>query len=168
MSYIAISIPRIVILSNVICPLIEKLQELVNPSVYYLWGFLESLQKDGEFHGILKIRGMRCLMEKLVELERLKKKQKMRVPYKNRHILLVYVKDQVYGIDDKCPHMGTSLYPGKLEEDVIYCKDHRLAIDVKTGEVANKKQADFMGLDDYSRSVKKYPVFVEDGIVFIK
>lgn len=107
-------------------------------------------------------------MKKLVELSSLRKKKKMRVAYKNRHILLVYLDGEVYGIDDKCPHMGVSLYPGKIEEEIIYCKDHRLAIDLKTGVVANEKQADFMGLDEYSRSVRKYPVFVEGDGVFIK
>ena len=107
-------------------------------------------------------------MKRLAELSSLKKKRKMRVAYKNRHILLLYVDGEEFGIDDKCPHMGTSLYPGKLEEDTLYCKDHRLAIDVKTGMVANEKQADFMGLDAYSRSVRKYPVFVDGDGIFIK
>lgn len=107
-------------------------------------------------------------MERLVELEKLKRKEKMRVPYKNRHILLIYLDENVYAIDDKCPHMGSSLYPGKVEDGIVYCKDHNLGILLNTGEVANAHQADFMRLDEYSRSVKKYPVVVKDGVVYIK
>lgn len=107
-------------------------------------------------------------MERMTELETLKRKGKMRLQYKNRMVLLVYLDDQVYAIDDKCPHMSTSLTPGKIKGDVIYCKDHNLGICLKTGEVASKKQADFMHLDEYSRSVKVYSVQVEDGIVYLK
>jgi nitrite reductase/ring-hydroxylating ferredoxin subunit len=107
-------------------------------------------------------------MQELVELDRLIRKGKMRVLYKNRRILLVYLDEKVYAIDDKCPHMGSSLFPGKIEDEIIFCKDHGLGISLKTGEVASAKQADFMRLDEYSRSVKKYQVEVKDGKVYIK
>ncbi len=107
-------------------------------------------------------------MKELVELNRLIRKGKIRVQYKNRSILLIYVIEEVFAIDDKCPHMGSSLYPGKVEDDIIYCKDHGLGISLKTGEVASVKQADFMRLDEYSRSVKKYQVEVRDGKVYVK
>ena len=107
-------------------------------------------------------------MQELIELDRLKRKGKMKVSYKNRTILLVYLDEKVYAIDDKCPHMGASLYPGKVDGDVIYCKDHALGISLKSGEVASVKQADFMKLDEYSRSVKTYSIEVKDGKVHVK
>ncbi len=120
------------------------------------------------FYVILEVRERGVSMERLVDLETLIQKGKMKVPYKHRVILLVYLDGEVFAIDDKCPHMSASLFPGKIEGDVIYCKDHSLGISLKTGEVANQNQADFMRLDEYSRSVKKYPIIVKDGVVFLK
>lgn len=120
------------------------------------------------FYVILEVRERGVSMERLVDLETLIQKGKMKVPYKHRVILLVYIDGEVFAIDDKCPHMSASLFPGKIEGDVIYCKDHSLGISLKTGEVANRNQADFMRLDEYSRSVKKYPIVVKDGVVFLK
>lgn len=103
----------------------------------------------------------------LADLETLKSRGKLRIPYKNRHILLVLIEDSVYAIQDKCPHMGASLYPGKIEGDVVYCKDHNLGISLKTGLVVSEKQADSLRLDEYSRYVKQFQIEIKDGKIYL-
>ena len=103
----------------------------------------------------------------LTELETLKSKRKLRLPYKNRHILLVMIENSVYAIQDKCPHMGASLYPGKIEGEVIYCKDHNLGISLSTGNVISEQQAKSLRLDEYSLSVKRFPIKIQDNKIYL-
>ncbi len=104
----------------------------------------------------------------LTDLPTLISRKKMRIPYiNNRFILLAYIDNQVYAIQDKCPHMGASLYPGKIEDDVVFCKDHNLGISLRTGVVVNDSQADFLRLDTYNRYVKTYKVIVKDGKIYL-
>lgn len=103
----------------------------------------------------------------LVDLETLKSRKKMRVQYNNRYILLAWIDDQVFAIQDKCPHMGASLLPGRIEGEAIFCKDHNLGISLRSGEVVNESQADFLRLEQFSRSVKTFPVFIQDGKVYL-
>ena len=104
----------------------------------------------------------------LVELKTLEEKKKMRVQYKgNKYILLVYIDGQIYAIHDKCPHMGASLYLGKIEGENVYCKEHNLGISLKTGKVVDVAQADFLNLESYSRYVDTYDIEIEDGSVYL-
>lgn len=103
----------------------------------------------------------------LTELSTLKQRQKMRLPYNNRFILLTIVDDEVYAIQDKCPHMGSTLSNGILEGTTITCKDHGLSISVISGEVVDNQKADFLKLDEFSRSVRKFKTLVKDGKVYL-
>ncbi|XMB72923.1 Rieske 2Fe-2S domain-containing protein [Mycoplasmatota bacterium WC30] len=97
----------------------------------------------------------------------LKQKKKLKVQIKNRTVLLTMTDKGIYAIQDKCPHMGSSLLSGKLTDDVITCKDHGLGISVITGEVVDKRKAEFLKLDEYSLSVKKFKTVVKDDSVYI-
>ncbi len=102
------------------------------------------------------------------KLDTLKQKKKMGLVINNKPILLAYTKNGVFAIRDKCPHMGSPLSPGILEEDVITCKFHGLPISVETGEVTNYNKADFLRLDEYSREVKTYKTNIKDDSIFIE
>ncbi len=104
----------------------------------------------------------------VAELSTLIQKRKMRIIVNNRAILLAVVADLPYAIQDKCPHMGSSLFSGILEKDIITCKEHRLGISVISGEVSNKHKADFLKIDEYNRQVKTYKTVVIDGKVYIE
>ncbi len=103
----------------------------------------------------------------LTTLDTIKQRKKMRIAYQNKFILLTYVNDEVYAIQDKCPHMGSTLSNGILENGVITCKDHGLPISVITGAVVDETKASFLKLDEFSMSVKKYKIKVEDGKVYL-
>jgi nitrite reductase/ring-hydroxylating ferredoxin subunit len=107
-------------------------------------------------------------MEYLVASEStLKQKKKMKVVVKNKTILLTMTENGIFAIQDKCPHRGSSLLSGKFDNGVIVCKDHGLPISVETGEVTDQKKADFLKLDEYSLSVRKFKTVLKEGNVFI-
>lgn len=91
----------------------------------------------------------------------------MQVEVKYRMILLIYSKDGIYAIQDKCPHRGVSLSTGQIVGDSIKCKDHGLPISYKTGAVSSERQADFLRLDKASRQIQTYPVTVKDNKIYI-
>lgn len=104
----------------------------------------------------------------VIDLSTIKAKQKMQVELKHHSILLIYTNDNVYALQDKCPHMGIPLFSGTVKDNVIKCKDHGLPISVETGNVTSKRQAEFLRLDQYSKSVKTYHVIVKDDAVYIE
>jgi len=107
-------------------------------------------------------------MEYLVANEAtLKQKKKMRVKIKNRDILLASTENGIFAIQDKCPHRGSSLVSGILENGIIVCKDHGLPISVESGEVTDSVKAEFLKLDEFSLSVRTFKTIVKDGNVFI-
>ncbi len=61
--------------------------------------------------------------------------------------------DQVYAIDDQCPHKRGPLSQGIVHDNCVTCPLHNWVIDLKSGEA--------QGADE--GSVTTYPVVVEDG-----
>ncbi|MCF7925979.1 MAG: Rieske 2Fe-2S domain-containing protein [Candidatus Izimaplasma sp.] len=107
-------------------------------------------------------------MEYLVtDLNTLKEKKVIQAEIAYRDILVIYTEEGIYALQDKCPHRGISLVNGTIKEDVIRCKDHGLPISIKTGKVTNQRQANFLRLDNHSRSIPTYPVSVKDNNVFV-
>ena len=101
------------------------------------------------------------------KLSTLIQKQKLSLIINNRPILLAYTENGVFAIRDKCPHMGSMISTGVLAEGIITCKYHGLPISVETGEVTNLQKADFLKLDQYSRSVTKYKTIIQEDSVYI-
>ncbi len=70
-------------------------------------------------------------------------------------IAIFRVGDQVYALDDSCPHNGSSLAGGKLEGAFVQCRAHGLRFDVRTGRMR--------GVDGFC--AKSYPARIVDGTV---
>ena len=56
-----------------------------------------------------------------------------------RDVLMARHDGQVYGVSNKCPHMGCSLANGKLDGYLVVCPCHSWAFDVRTGEYTKAK-----------------------------
>lgn len=65
--------------------------------------------------------------------------------------------DQVFALDDKCPHKGGPLSNGIQHGQAVTCPLHNWVIDLNTGAA--------QGADE--GSVRTYPVAVEDGRIIL-
>ena len=64
----------------------------------------------------------------------------------------------LYAIDDTCTHQDASLSEGWLEGCFVECPLHAASFDLRTGEPTCLPA---------KRPVKTYPVFVNDGEVYV-
>jgi len=57
-------------------------------------------------------------------------------------LLLIYINDKTYLLENKCGHFGVSLEDGQIEQlqtgDIIICKQHGISFDLSTGNVVNR------------------------------
>ena len=66
--------------------------------------------------------------------------------------------DEVYAIENRCPHMGAELADGELVNNSVCCHNHGWLINLETGEVANREGV----------GAATFPASVEDGVVYIQ
>lgn len=102
---------------------------------------------------------------KVAQTTDLTKGNKKKISLDEKEILLTNIDDSYYAIDNKCPHMGGSLYDGKLEGSNIVCPRHGSIFDVKTGKVVERGKMLFVKVQ--VNDTKSYPVKVEGIDIFI-
>lgn len=93
---------------------------------------------------------------RLIPFDELSNGSPKRVTVENRAILLCRVDDQVYAVNDLCPHEDISLSLGVMCEHRLRCPLHGSEFDVRTGKVLNEPA---------ETDLDTYPVDVEDGWV---
>jgi len=108
------------------------------------------------------------MKHKVCSLAALKEKGKLRVLVNERPILVALVGENVYAINDKCPHKGAPLSPGVLEGGIIQCKEHGLKIDVTTGRVVPGVKAKILVPNIDAQSARTFKAFTEAGQVYIE
>jgi nitrite reductase/ring-hydroxylating ferredoxin subunit len=75
-----------------------------------------------------------------------------------RHgIALFYHEDQVYAVDNRCPHMGFPLSRGSCRDGVLSCHWHHARFDLQSGGT----------FDPFADDVRVYPVEVRGGAVWV-
>lgn len=75
-----------------------------------------------------------------------------------REIGLYRVGDQVYAMDNECPHAGYPLHEGLLDGSVIVCPGHGFEYDVESGRMPGTTGGECLA---------RYPVRVEGDEVLI-
>ena len=75
-----------------------------------------------------------------------------------RSILLARHGDQVYGVSNRCPHMGCSLANGELKGYVVTCPCHGWSFDIRNGQYQKAKTIKLM----------TYKCKIQDGKIHIK
>lgn len=75
-----------------------------------------------------------------------------------RSILLARQNGQVYGVSNRCPHMGCSLANGTLKEYIVTCPCHGWSFDIRTGEYQKAKQIKLM----------TYECKIQEGKIHVK
>ncbi len=90
---------------------------------------------------------------------------KQKVTLEGKTLLLTNVDGAVYAIDNRCPHMGGSLFEGKLEGETITCPRHHTVFNVKTGAVVQNGSIAFLHLK--VADTRAYPAKIEGGDVLV-
>ncbi|MDY2941642.1 MAG: Rieske 2Fe-2S domain-containing protein [Varibaculum sp.] len=66
--------------------------------------------------------------------------------------------DQIYALDDACPHMGVPLSEGDVEDGCVECWAHGAKIELATGAAGDPAEED----------AKTYPVSIEGENIFVE
>ncbi|MFA7673567.1 MAG: Rieske (2Fe-2S) protein [Clostridia bacterium] len=90
---------------------------------------------------------------------------KRKVTVNGKEILLTSVNNSYYAIDNTCPHMGGSLYEGKLNGSLISCPKHGSIYDVTNGKAIKSGKLFFIKVK--ISDVKSYPIKVEGTDIMI-
>lgn len=72
-------------------------------------------------------------------------------------IAVFYHEDQVFALDNRCPHMGFPLHMGSLCDSILTCHWHHARFDACSGGT----------LDPWADDVPTYPVKVENGEIWV-
>lgn len=91
--------------------------------------------------------------------------EKRKISFEGRDFLIVKNNNTYYAVDNKCPHMGGSLYDGDLEGTKIKCPRHGSIFDVASGEVVQGGKLLFINLK--VKELKKYEIKKEEDEVYI-
>jgi 3-phenylpropionate/trans-cinnamate dioxygenase ferredoxin subunit len=102
---------------------------------------------------------------KVSRTDEVKEGEKKRITLGDKALLLTKVSGEYYAIDDRCPHMGGSLYEGVLNGNVIKCPKHGTMFDVRSGKVVQNGKIAFVRLR--VRDTRAYPVKTEGSDILV-
>ncbi|MEA5386078.1 Rieske (2Fe-2S) protein [Haloarculaceae archaeon H-GB11] len=91
------------------------------------------------------------------DLESLRDEGRTLVSEGGRHIALFHHEDEVYAVDNRCPHMGFPLSDGTVDEGVLTCHWHHARFELSCGDT----------FDPWADDVQTFPVEVRDGMVYV-
>jgi 3-phenylpropionate/trans-cinnamate dioxygenase ferredoxin component len=91
---------------------------------------------------------------------------KMRIIMDGTPILIIFLGDEVYAIQDHCTHLGASLSKGTLDGKQIKCRSHGAVFDVMTGDVIEKPHLGPLKMP--AKKAKTFPVLIKEGNVYIE
>jgi nitrite reductase/ring-hydroxylating ferredoxin subunit len=80
------------------------------------------------------------------------------VRVKGKAILLVRPGGQVFGVSNRCPHMGCSFEKGILRDYMVMCPCHGWKFDVRNGQYELIKE---ITLESYRCKIQNGKVYVE-------
>lgn len=105
------------------------------------------------------------IYEKAAAADELKDGEKKKIVLKDRVLLLTRLNGTFYALDNKCPHMGGSLFDGTLDGSNIVCPRHGMTFDVRTGAAVRGGRLVFVSIKGVN--ARAYPVKVEGNDVLV-
>ena len=99
----------------------------------------------------------RELTTRAASLEELRAKGRLVVGLNGHTICLLAEGDEVYAIDNRCPHMGFPLHRGTVSDGILTCHWHHARFDLCTGGT----------FDQFADELRRFPVEIEDGEVYV-
>ncbi len=102
----------------------------------------------------------------VAKLEKLKKEKRMLVHIGEKPILLLADNEEVFALDDRCPHLKASLFKGEYADGVIRCKKHGARFNLRTGEVVERAKIGPLPMP--TKHAQPIETVIEDGKVYVK
>ncbi len=96
----------------------------------------------------------------------LKEHFKIRVEIDGTPILVTWLADEVYAIQDRCTHLGASLSKGLVDGHHIKCRSHGAVFDVKTGDLIEKPHLGPLKMP--AKQAKTFPIIIKEGSIYIE
>src|SRR5690554_8083269 len=90
-------------------------------------------------------------------LEEVRQRGCMAVQVGGQTVALFASGDQVYAVDNRCPHMGFPLDRGTVRDGILTCHWHHARFDLATGGT----------FDQFADDVRAFPVEVRDGQIYV-
>ncbi|MBE0600803.1 MAG: Rieske 2Fe-2S domain-containing protein [Firmicutes bacterium] len=90
---------------------------------------------------------------------------KLKATVEDVTLLVTNIDGEYFAINNRCPHMGGSLYDGILEDETVTCPRHRTVFHVKTGAVVQGGNIAFIRLK--VADAKAYPVRIEGDDILV-
>lgn len=90
----------------------------------------------------------------------------------SRNILLINHENQLYAVDNVCPHLKLPLKKGKIENGGLVCPFHRSSFDLGTGEVKvwcpwPPVVGKALSMVSPAKTLPVFPVKVEEGSILV-
>jgi 3-phenylpropionate/trans-cinnamate dioxygenase ferredoxin subunit len=76
-------------------------------------------------------------------------------------IALIKKNNEIFAIDNECPHQGCPLKSGTLEGYTLKCACHNWGFDIRTGKIVDT--GEYIDMDD--PKVETYETKIENGII---
>ena len=77
----------------------------------------------------------------------------------DRSLAVFRVGEEVYALDDRCPHRGFPLNDGSIADGAVRCRTHGSCFDARSGEVRRGPS---------SRGVRAYAARIAEGVVVVE
>jgi nitrite reductase/ring-hydroxylating ferredoxin subunit len=95
--------------------------------------------------------------ERAASLEELRAKGRLVVGLNGQTICLLAEGDDVFAVDNRCPHMGFPLHRGTVSDGILTCHWHHARFDLCTGGT----------FDQFADELRRFPVEIEGDDVYV-
>jgi len=95
--------------------------------------------------------------ESVTELDSLRAEGREIVSAGGKAVVLFHHDDEVYAVDNRCPHMGFPLSDGSVEDGVLTCHWHHARFELSCGDT----------FDIWADDVQTYPTEIRNGEVYV-
>ncbi len=97
------------------------------------------------------------LTTRATSLEELREKGRLVVGLNGHTICLLAEGDDVYAVDNRCPHMGFPLHRGTVSDGILTCHWHHARFDLCTGGT----------FDQFADELRRFPVEIDGDDVYV-
>src|SRR6266516_772331 len=95
--------------------------------------------------------------ERAASLDELRAKGRLVVGLNGHTICLLAEGDEVYAVDNRCPHMGFPLHRGTVSDGILTCHWHHARFDLCTGGT----------FDQFADELRRFPVEIDGDDVYV-